>query len=129
MKCDYCGVELEEDKTVNRKCSWCHKTFCSDHWAYDKHKCEVDRATEKKIFFLREDFPIKKWKLIPYIIGGVFGILNPIFWIVMYVLHKSRDENEPLLNKKFHKRVFYWGLLIISIWIIFIASFIISSFL
>lgn len=66
---------------------------------------------------------IKGWKWIFYIIGWLTGVLSPLFWMIMIALHLTKNYGEPFFNKDFHKRVFYWGIVMTVIYsIITIAA-------
>ncbi len=68
----------------------------------------------------------KWWQWILYFIGWITGIFNLTFWLIMYVAHLIYDYEEPFFNKKFHQRVYKWGLVmsIVLILIIVLSLFI-----
>jgi hypothetical protein len=57
-----------------------------------------------------EEFPIKGWRLIFYLIGWILGALNVAFWLIMVILYGIKDTGKPFFNPNFHKRVFLWGI-------------------
>jgi hypothetical protein len=57
------------------------------------------------------DFPIKGWKWIFYTLGLTSGVLNPVFWASLYILHLKNDKDENFINNNFHVRVFRCGVI------------------
>jgi len=74
-----------------------------------------------------DSFPIKGWQWIFYIFGLVTGILSILFWLLMVILYFSIDKSGPFFNAKFHKRVFWWGV-VMSVFV-FIILLLIGFFL
>ncbi|MBI2662737.1 hypothetical protein HYX11_04730 [Candidatus Woesearchaeota archaeon] len=63
---------------------------------------------------------LKQWTF--YILGWLFGSLNPLFWIMMYMAYLAYDQEEKFFNPQFHQRVYFFGvgisLLLIILYII-----------
>ena len=72
-----------------------------------------------------KDFPIKGWKWIFYTTGWTSGIINPVFWVTMYILHIKNDKEENFINNNFHIRVFKWGVVVSIITVVLLLLFLI----
>lgn len=70
---------------------------------------------------VKSGFPVKGWKWIFYIIGLVFGILNPIFWFFAVIIHFKRDKGKKFFSNNFHEWVVNWGIFVTIISIIYLA--------
>ena len=70
-------------------------------------------------------FPIKGWKMIFYAFGWLTGVLNLLFWLLMAIFYfaKDKDEGKPFFNPDFHKRVFWWGVVIAVLIVVLILLF------
>lgn len=72
---------------------------------------EVFMLTKKKVkSYLGVNF--KWWQWIFYIIGWLAGATNVLFWIVMYVIYSSKEDEVKFFNPNFHRRVSNWGIFV-----------------
>ena len=67
------------------------------------------------------------WEIIFYIIGWLVGILSPLFWLIMLGIHQAKNYGQPFINKDFHRRVYIWGMVLSTIFVI-VAIVIISIY-
>ena|GEM_PF-6244456 len=52
------------------------------------------------------------WEYIFYI-PSLVCLFSPLFWFIMYFIYWSRDEEtDKFINKKFHERMIFWGMLV-----------------
>jgi hypothetical protein len=72
------------------------------------------------------DFPIKGWKWFFYTIGLTSGVVNPVFWVTLYIIQLKNDKEEKFINNNFHVRVFRWGVFTFIITIVLLLFFFIS---
>jgi len=68
-----------------------------------------------------DEFPIKGWKWIFYIIGWITGALNLLFWLIMILAYLIYNPKDPLFNNAFHRRVYIWGLVVSILFGIFLV--------
>jgi len=85
-----------------------------------------DIKKKLKAYRKKELADIKGLAWIFYFFGWLIGFWNPLFWIILVGLHHTREFDEPLFNRNFHRRVSKWGLLWAIItgipWVLFILS-------
>ncbi len=55
-------------------------------------------------------FGFNWWQWLFYVIGWFTGVLNLLFWVIMVIAHIKSDWGEKFFNKKFHRRVYIWGI-------------------
>jgi len=72
------------------------------------------------------NFPIKGWKWFFYTIGLTSGVVNPAFWVTLYILHLKNDKEDNFINNNFHARVFKWGVFTFIITLVLLLIFLIS---
>ncbi|MGV8141335.1 MAG: hypothetical protein ACP5NW_02750 [Candidatus Woesearchaeota archaeon] len=65
------------------------------------------------------NFELRWYQWIFYVIGWISGIMNILFWIIMYAIRLSKEE-ESFVNRNFHKRVFWFGVVITLIYAVII---------
>lgn len=75
----------------------------------------------------------KWWQWIFYVLGWVFGVGNLLFWMIMSGLHLTNNYGDPFFNNDFHRRVYVWGIVTTSLFLVAILflttlSFIPSSY-
>lgn len=90
------------------------------------------------------NFEVKKRRYKKVIIGklmwffyvlGLFSVTNIIFWLYQYIAHTvavARGNEKPNLingNPQFHKRTFYYGIVVSSFQLLFWSGIIIAVFL
>lgn len=63
----------------------------------------------------KNKFPIKGWKKMIVYIVGLLGVFNLAFWIYQYFYYLYEDLGDIFFNERFHKGVYYWGILTIVI--------------
>lgn len=62
--------------------------------------------------YIKHEVSFKRFSKEVYIFGWVVGVLNPLFWLIMSLIYLVKDYGEPFISKKFHQRVYWWGLII-----------------
>ena len=124
--CDSCHYEWRTKKDVGVPffCSHCRseKIELAEHRRIRldelRKKEESDKRKLEEQKKLMTPFPIKGWHMFFYVLGLLGGLLHPIFWIYQYFAHRFNDEDYiPFIkyNLKFHKRVEYWGYIVMAI--------------
>ncbi len=69
---------------------------------------------------IHKEFPISGWRLIIYVLGFIFGMLNLFFWFYQLCLYGLNNYGEKFFGVDFHKRTYYFG------WFVFIILIFIS---
>ena len=83
-------------------------------------KCGSDRGTRQKSVSLGTyrlkmekaypSFKIKSWKWIFYVIGWIAGVLNLLFWAIMFIVWGVYiDRYSNFINPATNKFIFIWG--------------------
>lgn len=69
---------------------------------------------------IKNKINLKWWQWIFYVIGCIGGFINPLFWLVMAVIHQTHNYGYPFFSKDFHRRTYIWGIVVTILIVIFV---------